>query len=248
MASAYLLVSHGSRNPRPQIALQQLAGWVRQELTGGSSRTVLVETASLELAATPLHQQVEQFGRQVQAAGLKSLRILPLFLLPGTHVREDLPAEVARAQVCLGSDVQLNLLPHLGSYPGLSQLWARQWEPLPPQGRILLSHGSRRPGSNGAVEKLAAQWQALPAYWSALPSLAAQAAALVRAGQETITILPYFLFAGGIVESIGQQVQQLQQALPEVQLRFGQPLGATPELAQFIVSRSERGKECHRDR
>ncbi len=41
---------------------------------------VLVGTAALELAITPLHQQIEAFAQQAQSQGCNRLQIIPLFL------------------------------------------------------------------------------------------------------------------------------------------------------------------------
>ena len=258
-SSAYLLVSHGSRDSRHQIALERLAYLVRQQLEirkalpqpiydhqrhsklEGSTALLskpqlpLVGTASLELAPAPLHQSIRQFALQGQGRRLGRLKILPLFLLPGVHVSEDIPNQVALAQQALGEEVILELRPHLGSDPDLSSLLAKQFSQLPAGGRILLSHGSRLKGSNQSPEAIASQLEAVAAYWSVSPSLAEQVEALAAAGKGTIAIVPYFLFAGGITEAIAQKVRQLQLAFPQVKLLLGEPLGATAELANLIV-------------
>jgi sirohydrochlorin ferrochelatase len=182
-----------------------------------------------------LHQQIQQFASQVVAAGGHRLQIVPLFLLPGVHVREDIPREVALARQALGGSVSLELQPHLGSNERLQPLIARKFAQLPAGGRILFCHGSRRLGVNEEIERLACQLGAVAAYWSVKPSLAEQVAAFASKGQQSIAISPYFLFSGGIVQAIARQVQELQAAFPSLQLHLGSPLGATPELAQFIV-------------
>ena len=257
-SSAYLLVTHGSRDRRPQIAVERLAQLVSQQLhqegspkrfqrhqepetnrTFNRTATItklhpLVGTAALELAPLSLNQSIQQFARQAQRSGTKQIQILPLFLLPGVHVKEDIPEEVALAQQALGEEIQLVLQPYLGSYPGIKRLLAQQFEQHPSQARILLSHGSRRPGSKQIIEAIAAELEAVAAYWSVSPSLPQQISTLVAAGTREIAIVPYFLFSGGITEAIRNQVTQLQQDL-EVLLALGEPLGATPELANLIV-------------
>ncbi|MGK7874329.1 MAG: sirohydrochlorin chelatase [Xenococcaceae cyanobacterium] len=267
-SSAYILVSHGSRDPRPQIAVERLAHLVRQQLEkraalvkpmphhqlryrsgineklAGSTAVLsrpqspLVATASLELAPVPLHESIRQIAMEAQEAGLKRLQVLPLFLFPGVHVKEDIPAEVALAQQTLGEKVMLELRPHLGSL-GLRNLLAKQFSQIRADGRILLSHGSRLRGANQPIEAIASQLQAVAAYWSVSPSLAEQIETLAAAGKRTIAIGPYFLFAGGITEAIAQQVKQLQQAFPTLELLLGEPLGATAELANLIVEGME---------
>jgi sirohydrochlorin cobaltochelatase len=260
LASAYLLVSHGSRDPRPQIAVEQLAFLLSQKLARqpatyrsthfplnieqkSQTKTVLrsqqaplVETACLELAPVPLYVRIEECARKARERGLESLQILPLFLLPGVHVREDIPKEVAIAQQALEGTIKLELRSYLGIYPDIIHILERKLEKVPAQAKILLSHGSRRQGANKSCEAIAARLNAVTAYWSVYPSLAEQVTLLAEAGAESIAILPYFLFQGGITDAIASQVQQLQTAFPKTKLHLGEPLGATEELADLILT------------
>ncbi len=266
LTSAYLIVSHGSRDPRSQIAVDRLANLVRQQLEArdhpqqslsscqwlcgfdgdekASSATAvlsrapapLVATATLEATPMPLHERIGQFARQAESLGLERLQVLPLFLLPGVHVKEDIPREVAIAKQTITNAISLELRPYFGSHPGLIGLLARKFTQLPTSSRILLSHGSRRLGGNAPIEAIAEQLKAIPAYWSVTPSLLEQVTALATSSKsQRIEILPYFLFNGGITEAIARQVQQLQQAFPHLTLGLDEPLGATPELARLIV-------------
>jgi sirohydrochlorin ferrochelatase len=198
---------------------------------------ILVETASLELTSVPLHQRIEQVAQQINGRSPRKLKIIPLFLLPGVHVTEDIPKEIAIAQQVLGDTCTLELCPYIGSDRGLTELMARQFPPRTQEGKIILAHGSRYPGGNEPVKAMASRLNALAAYWSVAPSLAQQITILAQQGKERITIVPYFLFPGGIINAIAQQIQQLQTTLPQVQLQLGHPLGATPELAQLIINR-----------
>jgi sirohydrochlorin cobaltochelatase len=256
-SSAYLLVSHGSRDPRPQVAVEQLAELLKLRLEGvigvltppkprHLAMSLLVETpnsvlhkplvgmATLELAPLPLHEQIRQFGDRAKAVGCKHLLVLPLFLLPGVHVMEDIPAEVALAQKAIGSDLIIDLQPHLGTHPDLWRLLAQTVD-VGNQAKILLSHGSRRRGANQSVEAIATQLGAVSAYWSVSPSLESRVEELVNAGNRQIAILPYFLFAGGITDAIAQAVEQLQERFPNVQLSLSEPIGTSPELADLIL-------------
>jgi sirohydrochlorin cobaltochelatase len=248
-SAAHLLVFHGSRDPRPAMAVARLAALVQEKISQPAERLVsksefspslavleadnrvLVGTASLELAETPLHQQIEAFARQAQEQGFNQLQIIPLFLLSGVHVKEDIPAEVAKTR----SPIKLELKPHLGSYQGIKSLLSRQLANFTSQERILLAHGSRRPGGNREVENLAAFFGAFPAYWSIQPSLTQQVASLIAQGSRSIAILPYFLFAGGITDAIEAQALEAKQKYPDVNLSLGVSLGATRELAEIIV-------------
>ncbi len=82
---------------------------------------------------------------------------------------EDIPSEVDIARLKL--DLPIEIRPHLGVHPNLGRLFANQISSLDAEGKILLSHGSRRPNGNQPVEELAACLGAIPAYWSIPPSL-----------------------------------------------------------------------------
>lgn len=272
-SSAYLLVSHGSRDPRPAIAVEHLALLITQRLqllrrysggqqsvarhyssmgdygaslstpvfpsAAGTAASPLIGTAVLELALTPLHQQIQQFAQQVIAAGYDTIKLLPLFLLPGVHVMEDLPAELAIASQQLGPRITCQICPYLGScQTQIGQLLLNPVESFvsdPQTSRILIAHGSRRPGSHQPVETIARQLRAIPAYWSVPPSLEDQVIGLIKQGQHQIAILPYFLFEGGITDAIAQMVTRLSQQFPYASLHLSRPLGATPALADCAI-------------
>lgn len=242
--SAYLLVSHGSRDPRPEVAMQALACLLRDRLQQqqGQSSLPMVGTAQLELHPLPLHQQITDFADRARAVGCDRLQILPLFLLEGVHVREDIPAEIAKSHEILGTTIQLDLRPHLGSQiSGLSHLLQSAIQPVQDSNAgdrqwIVLSHGSRRPGSNQVVEDMANRLQAIPAYWSISPNLEERMNPLIQAGHRHLGILPYFLFHGGITDAIGQMAREISQRQPQLDIQLAGPLGPTPELAELILA------------
>lgn len=232
MSSAYLLVSHGSRDPRPEIAMQQLAQLVCHKRQ--SNQEKLVGTAYLELNQKPLHQQIRQFAQKALSLGCKYLKIIPLFLLSGVHVMQDIPAEVALAQQALGHNIIIYLQPYLGTHPDLRRLIAQQIAAKNSAAWILLAHGSRRPNALKSVAAMAGSLGAVTAYWAVPPSLESQVKELIAAGNREIAILPYFLFAGGITDAIAESVQALKLQFSVVNFHLAQPLGASPEIAALI--------------
>jgi sirohydrochlorin cobaltochelatase len=271
MPSAYLLVSHGSQDPRPMIAMERLAALVSEKVQqhckyqgdtdSGSvallpKSKILVGTAYLELSPEPLHEQIRKFVKTHLHDKCDCLQIVPLFLLPGVHVMEDIPKEVLLAKQVLGEDMKVNIQPYLGSHPGLERLLAPLatnepdkmtrvsppsmkvgFPPLStfkPEVKILVAHGSRRLSSQNLVEALARKLKAVTAYWSVSPSLESRVQELVRTGYKKITIIPYFLFPGGITDAIARKQQELELQFPEVSFQQTEPLGASPELATLI--------------
>ena len=227
MANAYLLVSHGSRDPRPQIAVRQLAEQLRTRLPA------VVGTAQLELADAPLHAQISDFASQCAGGRIEKVVILPLFLIPGVHVMEDIPAEVALANA--RGTIPSIVSPFLGSHPDFANLFA--WHGSGSTDRaIILAHGSRRSGGNQIVEDLANKLAVRAAYWSVAPSLVDRVTELVATGASKIEILPYFLFAGGITDAIASSVAQLRSQFPQVELTLGEPIGNSPALVTAICN------------
>jgi sirohydrochlorin cobaltochelatase len=236
LSSAYLFVSHGSRDPRPQIAVDRLAQQLNLDLQQLSPPNVkvLIATAQLELADQPLHLQISDFAHnKCIENGIERVTIIPLFLNPGVHVMEDIPAEVALAKREIGERLKLTVAPFLSTYPDFINLFAESRSQLP-SSTIILAHGSRREGGNTVVEQLAAGLNAEIAYWSIEPSLTDRVAALVATGVTEIGILPYFLFTGGITDAIAELVTKLRQQFPQVRLRLGEPIGNSPEFVQTI--------------
>ncbi len=248
MPSAYFLVSHGSSDPRPQQALTQLAELLSDRLypltnnSNNGKQRPLVGWGTLELAQIPLHQQLLEFGRSLQNQPVSEIQVIPLFLLPGVHVAEDIPAEIGIVSQTLSyRHLSIDLRPYIGSHPGIGDLLGTKMAARSGYNWIILSHGSRRPGSNEPVEKMTNylegkyQTPVCAAYWSVAPSLESQILTLVRGGHRQIGIVPYFLFKGGITEAIARSVEQFAREYPAVNFYLGEPLGASVELVELIL-------------
>ena len=227
-SAAYLLVTHGSRDPRPEQGVKALAARLPAWLTAASatpaaswsqpraatavlSPPVIVGTAALELAPQPLHVQITEFAETAIAAGIRTIQLLPLFLLPGVHVKEDIPAEVATAQAHLGDRATIRCTSHLGASPQLPQLLQQQLQQQfqqqfqqqrqDPHGAtiedwLLLAHGSRRSGGNAPIEALADDLDLTAVYWAVEPTLEQGLEPLLKAGKSRLGIIPYLLFQG----------------------------------------------------
>ena len=232
-SSAYLLVSHGSRDPRPQRAIAQLAQRVQHKMQSDA----LVGAAVLECAPLPLHEQIQQFSQTAIAQNIRHIQIVPLFLIPGVHVMEDIPEQVKIAQETLGETVTIALSPHIGTHPGMENLLADRLAQSSANAYILLSHGSRRSGGNQPVETLASKLEAVSAYWSVAPKLEARLQELAQSGHQKIAILPYFLFAGGITDTIAQAVEQLSHQFP-LEIDLAAPLEVSDQLADLVLDLS----------
>ncbi len=286
-STAYLLISHGSRDPRPQEAMNRLADLVRahleaaqefsgesalsasslrvseeplaaefirqeisppylgkttlltrprREMTPASPCQVIVGTACLELAPLSLSEQIYQFARRLKAIGIKELKLLPMFLMSGVHVLEDIPSEVEAAKALLKDDsLELTLCPHLGSHSKIADVLSRRLAAVPAEASLLVAHGSRRPKGNQAIRRLAQRLGTQVAYWATPPDIETQVIELMQQGCQRLTILPYFLFAGGITDAIVHRTEELAERFPKVNFRLLPTLGATDEIADLAI-------------
>ncbi len=260
---AYLLVFHGSRDCRTQTAALKLRNLLiakyqsnhiltQDNCLGKNSfnfepkllteptisdlpRTPLIEIAALELADKSLSQSLIDFAQKANLQGFKRIKILPLFLAPGSHVQSDIPAEIALAIKQLDNQVSIELSPYLGKYSGIVALLTNQFEELSSKTRILIAHGSKLLAAEEYYQNLSKQLHAEVAYWSTFPKFTQEIKAQILSGSQKIAILPYFLFPGKITEAIATKIDELQQEYPHVELLLGQPLGATPAIAELIA-------------
>ncbi len=203
----------------------------------------LTQAVFLECQPLPLHQQIAAYLKQWSiATDTASIHcvILPVFLLQGVHVMEDIPAELSQVQPCLGTSVQISITPHLGSHPGLRRIITEQMATVPAQVWVLLAHGSRRPGANQPLEALAEALEAIVAYWSMPPDLESCLTDLVSQGFTHIGIAPFFLFPGAITDAIAKTIHQFSLQVPTVKLTLVHPLNASPELADLLLDLSHK--------
>lgn len=207
----------------------------RLEVAAPVSSKVIVGTACLELAPISLSDQIYEFGRRLAATGVDELKLLPVFLMSGVHVTEDIPAEVATAKKLLGDSIKLTLYPHLGSHTKMPDVLAERLAAVPAEGLLLIAHGSRKPKGNKAIRTLAKQLKTTVAYWSTPPDIETQVINLMQRGCQRITILPYFLFAGGITDAITHRTEELAERFPNISFRLLPTLGATDEIADLAV-------------
>ena len=263
LSYAYLLVFHGSRDGRTQTAAKNLKDLLIAEYQSkniltqqnyleknhlgfisksASSSTVvsknqvpLIDIAALELADRPLSASLVNFAYKAKERGLSQIKVVPLFLAPGVHVCSDIPAEIDSAIAQLNSQVTIELSPFFGKYSGMETLLAQKFAEMPAQTRILIAHGSRLPAVAEYYQNLGMRLNADVAYWSTEPKFTEQIKTHVDLGSKKIALLPYFLFPGKITRAIATKTAELQQQYPQVELILGQPLGATPAVAELIA-------------
>lgn len=230
---AFVWVLHGSRDARYQATVAAL----EQQLTDRLADRVIWAIGYLECAATSLSEQIQSLAANWVAQGVTQIQVCPLFLVSGVHVMEDIPAAVAAARSGLALDIQVQ--PYLGCQTFLGDLLAARFAHVPPAARLLVAHGTRRPGGNQPIAALAQQLEAQVAYWFVPPSVPDRVAELYAAGIRQIVVLPYVLVSGALTEGIDRQMAELKTQFPDLVCERLPALDAS--LPDLIESLSQAG-------
>ena len=248
-ASAYLFVVHGSRAAIYQQALAAFMDQLRHHLTWTwaldsrseaspqhpTPASYLVELALLECTSQPLSGRILQIAEQARMQSIPSVQIVPLFLLPGVHVMQDIPTAVQQAQQQLSSPT-IEVAPYLGAAAMLPQWLQQRVAQVSAEARLVVAHGSRRSQGNQPVEALAQRLDATVAYWAIQPSFADQVERLYGQGYRQIAVLPYILFPGGMSQGLIEQSVQLTQHLPQLQLTILPCLAEEEGLVKVLLN------------
>lgn len=126
MPAALILFAHGSRDPEWVRPFEALRAGVQQQ-----TPDIPVALAYLESSAPDLDDCV----RTLAADGITAIRVLPLFLAMGRHLRTDLPALAGQIKSEFPGLV-IEFLPALGEAPefaaALGAIAARALREMPP--------------------------------------------------------------------------------------------------------------------
>lgn len=103
---ALVLVAHGSRRQASNDEVITLSKRIEEQM---KSEYPIIETGFLELAQPLIPKAIDQCVKQ----GATDVCVVPYFLSAGTHVQEDVPAEVDKARQ-LHPYTPMQVLPHIG--------------------------------------------------------------------------------------------------------------------------------------
>ena len=107
-----ILMAHGSRDPRWKASFVQIVAALERGLGPGAAAL-----AFLEFEAPTLADSV----RAAAEEGVTAVRVLPMFLASGKHVRADIP-DIVRDLAAEMPGLDLELLPPLGDDPRVVDL------------------------------------------------------------------------------------------------------------------------------
>jgi len=241
-----LLIGHGSQDEDGVAENRRFATLLSERLQAP------VQPCFLEFNDPPIAEGL----RTCVERGARRVIALPLFLGPGGHQKNDVPALLnwARAQ---WPHVQFLYGTPLGAqYPLVEVLADRAADAIgcgaddiPPTDTalIVVGRGSRDPDSNSEVSKIARllwegrEYGAVDVAFHSLtgPPVHEAIARCVRLGARRVVVLPYLLFSGRICRRIAEYAHQAQSEFPELTILVGAPLGDHPGVFEAVAQRFE---------
>jgi cobalt/nickel transport system ATP-binding protein len=164
-------------------------------------------------------------------------------------MKDDGPAALARARQRHPA-VPMMYGRQLGVHPTILALTEQRVREAMGEAReshatVLVGRGSTDPDANSDLYKVSRLlWDhrdlglVEPAFVSLAPPGVGEAMERCRRlGATTITVVPYFLFAGVLPDRIGAEARAWASAHPDIDVRLGRHLGPVPELAALVVER-----------
>lgn len=233
-ASAVILLSHGSRDPRAQYVVGELVSAVAA-CTGRTVRAAYLDFT----APTPAVAL-----RQLAAEGFTSVRVLPLLCTPGHHLTQDVPKAVTASGVA--EIVDVTVAPSLVcDDPAVRSLLLRALTARLIQagrkaggfdGLVVASAGSRSVDARAAVANLAHDLGAA----HGVPAVAAFAAsaglrpaqaleALRSTGVRRPAVASLFVAPGRLPDAVSASCAGVAVA---------DPLGVTPAFVDLLVAQA----------
>ncbi|HEB94733.1 MAG TPA: sirohydrochlorin chelatase [Gammaproteobacteria bacterium] len=243
MNTAILLVGHGSRHPAGNDEINRFsAEWKTM------NPQWRIETCFIEFADVLLDEGLDNAARDAER-----VIVVPLILNAAGHVKMEIPHHIDKARQRHAS-VEFVYAAHLGANDSIFSILQRRLRKVMAQldmpdpkttGVVLLGRGSSDRIANGEVAKLA-RWLFdendhthvdIAFTGITYPRLEAVIRQQVALGMTQIAILPYYLFAGTLIERIKRQVERLQRQYPQIALAHSDYFGFEPEIYELLNQR-----------
>jgi sirohydrochlorin cobaltochelatase len=254
---ALLMLAHGSRDPEARAEYVRIHEALAARL---APRTVVF--AVLEFPDEGALPSIEEGWRRCLAAGAEQIVVLPFFLFPAGHVRQDLPAQLRAARASVGW-ARLDLLPPLGPADAiLETLDTRASEALAasslgdgadsrPAALIVVGAGTSDPDANGDLCKASRLlWERFPNRYSMVetawvsltrPTVPEVIERCRRLGAERIVAAPYFLNTGVLLKRIDERLAEAREQHPELSIVRAAHFGLHPGMLSLLEGRARAG-------
>jgi sirohydrochlorin cobaltochelatase len=238
---ALLVAGHGSQDAAGTTELLALADRVRALDPG-----LALACGFIELSPPPLSVACADLVAQ----GATEVVVVPVMLLAAGHVKDDVPALLARLRR-QHPGVRFRYARELGIHPDLLAVVDERLDAAVPAAErpgtavLLCGRGSSDPDANADLHKVARllwegrPWPLVEACYVGItdPRLPAGLERCRRLGARRIVTVPYFLFTGRLVERIRAQCAAYAAGHPELDVRVAGYLGPDERVARLVLAR-----------
>lgn len=238
---ALLVAGHGSQDAAGTMELLALADRV-----GALDPALDLACGFVELSPPPLSAACAE----LVAGGAHEIVVVPVMLLAAGHVKDDVPALLARLRL-QHPGVRFRYARELGIHPDLLAVVDERLAATVPAARqggtavLLCGRGSSDPDANADLHKVARllwegrPWPLVEACYVGItdPRLPAGLERCRRLGARSIVVVPYFLFTGRLVDRIRAQCAAFAADHPELDVRVAGYLGPDERVARLVLAR-----------
>ena len=238
---AFLVVGHGSRDPRGAKEFHELVGLLRERNPGLS-----VEGGFIELSRPPISECVNRLAEE----GARNVAAVPLMLLAAGHAKDDIPATLVREGMD-HPEMDFRYGRALGVRPELLELMEERISAVVPEAEkpdtavLVVGRGSSDPDANSDIAKITRlfyEGRPYPMVESAFISMTPPGVEegldrLRRLGAARIVVFSYFLFTGVLEERIRDRAEAFAAGNPEVEVRYAGYFGPDARVADLLAER-----------
>lgn len=247
---AIVLMGHGSRDEKGAEEFLAFAQRLSARLC------CPVYPGFLELADPPLAQAIDEAVR----AGARKIIALPWLLLGAGHAKNDMPVALTWAkqrhpEVTIRYGTPIELQPEIIAILGdrISAIDPQQGIGAPDTAVLLVQRGSSDPQANAEVYRAARLlWEGrkfctVEVAFSGVthPSVSEGLERCLNYHVRHVLVVPYYLYAGILVDRISTVVEEVAATHPEADFRVAKHFGLDPrleQLAQQMIKQVQSGK------
>ncbi len=238
---AFLVVGHGSRDPRGAREFHELVGLVRERNPG-----LAVEGGFIELSRPPIGECVNRLAE----GGARNVAAVPLMLLAAGHAKDDIPATLVREGI-EHPEMEFRYGRAFGVRPELLELMEERIsavvpdEEKPETAVLVVGRGSSDPDANSDIAKITRlfyEGRPYPMVDSAFISMTPPGVGegldrLRRLGAKQVVVFSYFLFTGVLEERIRDEAERFAAENSDVEVRYAGYFGPDGRVADLLVER-----------
>lgn len=238
--SDIFIVAHGSKSPIGQAQLRSTIQLLKDALPDRR-----ISFGFLELAKPNIEDALHQFVDEKT----ERITIIPLVLLAAKHEKSDIAGavEMARSkypnvQFNYGRDLGVSLALNSAFFENATIDFANNTSEF---SMLLVGRGSSDPDANSDLFKVGRLLSEVyeirnvePCFISlTYPQIPEGLNRLFLHQTRSLLVVPYFLFAGVLVDRITEQVNRWNKSYPNVSAHISKELGPSATIVQIIIER-----------